>query len=192
MAEKSKFQDMSLRDKRKLITESSIVIGAVLLLCYFFGFSYVWNTSYGSEAGVNGWNYIFACLSWNFKGTGAIYGDIAVPFNYYAKYYVRILAVGTTVSLPVLLSIIVLSCFNVKTYHVKLEKVVMVLLYVLAFVFLFCIVVALTMNGSKILPKYCNSNPKCSVATLIFIPFFITLASAILHTVFLVKVKEDE
>ena len=185
-------QEMSLDDKKKVLAESGIVVGAILLLCYFFGFSYVWNTSYGSEVSVNGWNYIISCLTWKFKETGALYGDIAVPFNYYAKYYVRVLAIVTTESFAVVLVYILLSALNIKKYSAKLEIVTMAVLYTLAISFLACIVVALTMNGSKILPKYCNSNPECSIATLAFFPFFITLITAIVHSVFLYKNKESE
>ena len=189
---KVSMQDMSLEDKKKVLAESGIVVGAILLLCYFFGFSYVWNTSYGAEVSVNGWNYIISCMTWKFKETGALYGDIAVPFNYYAKYYTRVLAVATTVTFGVLLIYILLSALNIKKYSAKLETITMVVLYFLAVAFLVCIIVALTMNGSKILPKYCNSNPECSIATLAFFPFFITLITAIVHSVFLYKNKEVE
>ena len=184
-------QEMTLEDKKKVLAESGIVVGVILLLCYFFGFSYVWNTSYGAEVSVNGWNYIIACLTWQFKKPDAVYGDIAVPFNYYAKYYTRVLAVATTVTFVVLLVYILLSTLNIKKYHAKLEVATMTILYFLAVAFLVCIIVALTMNGSKILPKYCNSNPECSIATLAFFPFFITLITAIAHSVFLYKNKEE-
>ena len=191
METKNVKQEMSLEDKKKALAQSGIIVGAVLLLCYFFGFSYIWNTSYGSEASVNGWNYICACLSWTFKGTNGVYGKwLAVPFNYYAKYYVRVLAVATTVSLGVLIAYILVSVFNIKKYHAKLELVSMILLYVLALNFLVCIIVALTMNGSNILPKYCSGNPKCSIATLAFFPFFIALIAAIVHSVFLYNNRE--
>ena len=186
-------QEMSVDDKKKALAQSGIIVGAVLLLCYFFGFSYIWNTSYGSEASVNGWNYIFACLTWTFKSTNGVYGKwMAVPFNYYAKYYVRVLAVVTTVSLGVLIAYIVVSIFNIKKYHAKLELASMILLYALALNFLVCIIVALTMNGSNILPKYCSNNPKCSIATLAFFPFFISLIAAIVHSVFLYRNREEE
>ena len=186
-------QELSLEDKKKALAQSGIILGAILLLCYFFGFSYIWNTSYGTEASVNGWNYIIACITWNFKGTNGVYGKwLAVPFNWYAKYYVRILAVGTTVNLLILLSYIVVSCFNIKKYRHKLEVASMILLYVLAISYLFCLVVALAMNGSNILPKYCDNNPKCSIATLVFIPFFLTVIAAIVHSVFLYKSIEEE
>ena len=188
MEKKKISQELTLDDKKKYSAVSGLIVGGVLLLCYFFGFSYIWNTSYGSEASVNGWNYIMACLSWNFKGTEVIYGKgLAVPFNYYAKYYVRVLAVAVTVSLAVLIAYMVVSAFNIKKFHKKLEMTTMVILYVLAGVFLACIIIALTMNGSKILPKYCNNNPKCSIATLAFFPFFITLITAIVHSVFIHK-----
>ena len=183
---------MSLEDKKKALAQSGIIVGAILLLCYFFGFSYIWNTSYGSEASVNGWNYIFACLSWNFKGTEWIYGKwLAVPFSWYAKYHVRILSVGVTVSFFTLLAYIILSCFNIKKYRPILEIVCMSTLFALTVVYLFCLIVALTMNGSNILPKYCSNNPKCSIATLIFFPFFISLITGIIHAVFLYNNREE-
>ena len=185
-------QEMSADDKKKVLAESGIIIGAVLLLCYFFGWSYVWNTSYGAEVTVNGWNYIIVCFTQKFKGTGALYGDIAVPFNYYAKYYTRVLSIMTVVSLGVLIVFIVLSAFNIKKFHAKLEKVTIIVLYALAVVYLGCIITALTMNGSKILPKYCGGNPQCSIATLAFFPFFITLITAIVHSVFVYKNKEEQ
>ena len=192
-------QDTSLDDKRKVLAESGIIVGVVLLLCYFFGFSYVWNTSYGSEASVNGWNYIiagfayiFSGFTFKFKETGAAFGDLAIPFNYYARVYVRVMAITAVVSFIILLAYIILSVLNIKKYSDKLEKVTMVVLYVLAVTFLTCIVTGLAMNGSKILPKYCSGNPKCSIATLAFFPFFITLTTAIVHSVFLYKNKEVE
>ncbi len=188
MANKVKKQETYFEDKKKISAQSGLIIAAILLLCYFFGFSYIWNTGYGSEASVNGWNYIFACLTWNFKGTSWIYGKgLAVPFNYYAKHYVRVLSVATTVTFAFILIYIVLTIFNTIKFRKKLEIISMILLYVLALAFLACIVVALTMNGSKILSGYCNNNPKCSIATLAFFPFFISLIAAISHTVFIYK-----
>ena len=181
-------QEMTLDDKKKVAVQSGLVLGVILLLCYFFGFSYIWNTSYGSEASVNGWNYIMACLTWTFKGTSGIYGKwLAVPFNYYARIYVRMLAVATTVSLGLLLVFIALTCFNLKKFHKKLEIASMAVLYVLAVSFLVCIIFGLMMNGSNILPKYCSGNPKCSIDTLAFFPFFISLGAAIGHSVFVYK-----
>lgn len=184
-------QTLTVVEKKKLLTESGIAVGIVLLLCYFFGFSYVWNTGYGTEVGVNGWNYVIALLTQNYKGTGALYGDIAVPFNYYAKYYTFVLSILTTVSLGILLVFIIISFFNIKNFNFKLAKFLTIVLFILAVSYLACIVTALAMNGSDILPKYCGGNPKCSVATLVFFSFFITLITAISHTVFLYKNKEE-
>ena len=186
-------QEMSLEDKRKALAQSGIIIGSILLLCYFFGWSYIYNTGISAaEVGVNGWNYIFACLSGNYKAqAGGVFGDISHPFNTWARYYVRVLAIMTTVSLGILLAYIVVSCLNIKKYHKKLETICIILLYVLAVNYLACIITALTMNGSSVLKKYCNSNPKCSIQTLAFFPFFITLTTAIVHSVFVYKNSED-
>ena len=49
----------------------------------------------------------------------------------------------------------------------------------------------ISMNGSSILPKYCSNNPKCSIDTLTFFPFFVALITAIIHSVFLYKSEEE-
>ncbi|MCR5308560.1 MAG: hypothetical protein K6E21_00415 [Bacilli bacterium] len=167
---------MTIEEKKKLSVQSGLVLAGILLLCFFFGFSYIWNTDYGAEAGVNGWNYFIACITWTFKDGSNIYGDgLAVPFNYYAKYYVRVLAIFTTVAMALVIAFTVLSILGLKKYSKKLEKASTIILYVLAAAFLGCIIVALTMNGSGIIKKYCNGNPNCSVHTLAFFPFFISL-----------------
>ena len=185
------FKDLSLEEKQKTLVISSLVLVGVLLLCYFFGWCYVWNSDFGAEVGVNGWNCIIACLTWSFSNPAGVYGDMHVPFNHYAKAYMRVLAVATMISFVILIAFAVLTCLNVKKYNKKIEKVSMILLYVLAASFLACIIIALVTNGSRILRGYCNNNPKCSIQTLAFFPFFITLASAIAHSVFIVRVKED-
>ena len=192
MDKKNKYQNTSLSDKKKILAESDIIIAAVILLCYFFGFSYIWNTDVGAEVGVNGWNYIFACLSQSFKKTGAVYGDIAVPFYYYAEYYTVVLSIMVTVSLGVLIVFLVFSGINIAKYNRRVSIISAILLYVLAVTFLACIITALTMNGSRILPKYCSSNPKCSIATLAFFPFFISLGSAIIYTIYVHKFEQEE
>lgn len=185
-------KDTSLQDKKKILAESGVIIAIVLFLCYFFGFSYIWNTDYGAEVGVNGWNYIFACITWSFKKTGALYGDIAVPFNYYAKYLTMTLSSIVTVSFALVIALAAISLITSFKYNRKLAITMMILLYVIMAVYLGCIVVALIMNGSRILPEYCSSNPKCSIATLAFFPFFISLLSAILYSVYIHKFKLEE
>ncbi len=188
MKQNDKKQLTSSQEKKKICAESGVIVAVALLLCYFFGFSYVYNTEYGVEAGVNGWNYIFACFSWTFKSSASIYGDgLAVPFNYYAKYFVRVLSVATTVSFVTILAFTVLTVLNIVKFNKKIEIASMIILYVIAFIFLVCIVTALAMNGSDILPIYCSGNPKCSIATLTFIPFFVSLIAAISHSVFIRK-----
>ena len=188
----NKVKDTSLDDKKKILAESGIIITAIILLCYFFGFSYIWNTDVGAEVGVNGWNYIFACLSRTFNKPGAIYGDIAVPFYYYAEAYTVTLSIMVTVTLAILVLFLIVSVLNIVKYRRRVAIISMILLYVLAAAFLACIVTALIMNGSRILPRYCSSNPKCSIATLAFFPFFISLITAITYSVYIHKFKEEE
>ena len=184
-------KETSLEDKRKLFAQSGLIIVAVLLLCYFFGWTYIWNTGYGAEVGVNGWNYLIVFFSKGYKNVGAAFGDISHPFYSWAKYYTLVVSTMTFASFVILLAYLGLSIANSVKYKKVLELVTIIVLYALAIAYLACIISALVMNGSKILAKYCSNNPQCSIATLAFFPFFITLITAIAHTVFYVKNERE-
>lgn len=188
---KINFTEMSFEEKKKWMMYIGFGLAGLILIFYFFGFSYIWNTEYGSEAGVSGWGYIFACIGWEFKSPNKVFGQLSGPFNLYAKYFARVLAVFALVSFITLIVYIVLNILNARKFSKKLEKAIMIILYVLVGAFLGCIIVALAMNASRIIPKYCGGNKKCSIHTLAFFPFFFTLAVAILHTVFICKNKEE-
>ena len=115
-----------------------------------------------------------------------------IKFSVHPLFLILVLLFALKGLFDVLVAYILMSALNIKKYHAKLETATMIVLYGLAAAYLTCIVVALTMNGSKILSGYCNNNPKCSIATLAFFPFFITLITAIVHSVFLYKNKEAE
>ena len=189
--EKINFKEMTFEERKKWMLYGGFALAGLLLIFYLFSFSYIWNSDYGSEASVSGWGYIFACIGWNFKSPSKVFGELSGPFNIYAKYFVRVLAVFSLVSFLVLIAFVILNGLNTHKFSKKKEIATNVILYVLSAVFLGCIIVGLTMNASRILPRYCGGNPKCSIATLAFFPFFFTLAGAIIHTVFIHKNKED-
>ena len=178
---------MTFEEKKKFFAEFGIFLAGFLLISYFFGFSYIWNTSYGSEASVNGWNYIIAFFSGTYSSENRIFGDLAVPFNVYAKIHARVLAVMVVVSLFIIIALVVVSALNIKKFKKRFELLSIGLLYFLSLVYLGCIIVGLLMNGSDILSKFCGGNPECSIGTLAFIPFGATVLFAIFSTRFVLK-----
>lgn len=186
---------------KKVMTEDEIIsslrvstlfLTALLFVSFFFGFCYVFNTDYGVEVGVNGWNLICMSFYWNFKSSAVVFGDIAVPFYVYAKYYTIILTVFMTIVFYFNFIIFILSLINIKKQKYLLSKISMILSIFTTILLLGCFIVALTMNGSRILPKYCSGNPACSIHSLAIFPFFISLINMIASAVLLYKLHEKE
>ena len=185
------FTEMTFEDKKKWMLYGGLILSGLLLIFYFFGFSYIWNTEYGSECGVSGWGYIFACIGWQFKSPSKVFGALSGPFNQYAKYFTRVMAIFALLSFISLLAFIAVTSYCMHKYSKKLEKASTIILYVMTAMFLACIIVGLAMNASRIIPKYCGGNKKCSIHTLAFFPFFFSLGGAIMHTIFMCKNKEE-
>ena len=91
------FKDMSNEEKINLYRGMTIVLLGLMLIFFFFGWCYVYNKDYGVEVGCNGWNFICMSFYWNFTSPNQIFGDMAVPFFHWAKYYVIVLEIITTV-----------------------------------------------------------------------------------------------
>lgn len=159
---------------------AAICASAVLLLCYFFNWVYIYNTSagVGIEVRVSGWSFSIAALSGKYTASDKVYGDLAVPFNYYARLYCEKLGTVTLISL--ILAILTLGAnifLLVKPKHVF--SVAPAILSLANTVFLFvCFGIALSMKNSDILPVYCSGNPACSIRSLAVIPAIISLVSA--------------
>ena len=64
----------------------SVFLLSILLLALFFcDLSYIHNTDVGREVSVSVWSYALATVSGSFSSPAAVFGDIAVPFYYYAE-----------------------------------------------------------------------------------------------------------
>ena len=192
---KTKNQIKKVMTEEEMISSlrvSTLVLTAILFLSFFFGFCYIFNTDYGVEVGVNGWNLICMSFCWNFKSSALVFGDIAVPFYVYAKYYTIILTISMTVVFYCTLAVFILSIINIKKQKYSFSKIVLVLTIFSTIFLLLCFIVALTMNNSRILPKYCSGNPACSIHSLAIFPFFISLINMISSAVLLYKLHEKE
>ena len=157
------------------------LIGAIglllVLLSFFFTFAEIYNTTegVGVEVRVRGFSFLMAGLTGKFTATDGIYGDLAVPFYYYAKEWCEIISTLTLVAGIIILATIilkVLACiFNVSllTYITAVLETALTVLVVIVFI------KALDMNNSQILPVYCSGNPACSIKSYAIIPAIVSL-----------------
>lgn len=169
---------------------SYIVLGGTILLflTFFMPWAYVYNTDLpGIEVSFNGWAILFASVSGNFSSSAAVFGDIAVPFYYYAETYCKVLGVVTIITFVLIAAEICLRIASLKKRNFILSYLSAVFMLFTAFALIGCFVIALTMNGSKILPVYCSGNPACSVCSLCIIPAIISIAATILSFVHIAK-----
>ena len=117
---------------------------------------------------------------------------MAVPFYYYAKYYVIVLEVITTIIFYLTLILVALAAINLKKNSRKITTIFMVVSIIYSVTLLAAFITALTMNGSKILPKYCSGNPACSIQSLIIFPFLLSVAIMIINIYLRAKLNKQE
>ena len=192
-AQKTKnVKEMFKEEKINLYRGMIAILLGLMLVFFFFGWCYIYNKDYGVEVNCSGWNFICMSFSWNFKSPNQVFGDIAVPFFHYAKYYVIVLEIMTTVIFYLTLILIALASFNLKKANRLITTVFMVISFIYSATLLAAFITALTMNGSRILPEYCSSNPACSVDSLIIFPFLLSVIILILNIVLRRKLKNQE
>ena len=185
-------KELTREDKINLCRGMIPILLGLMLVFFFFGWCYVYNKDYGVEVNCSGWNFICMSFCWNFKSTEKVFGDIAIPFYYYAQYHVIILEILTTVIFYLTIVLIALAAFNLKKANHKITSVFMVVSIIYSAFLLAAFITALAMNGSKILPKYCGGNPKCSVDSLIIFPFLLSIAIMITNIVLKKNLDEQE
>ncbi len=162
---------------------------AVVLLLFFVNFAYVYNTDegMGTEVAINGWACLAAVLTGNFSGTASVYGDMSVPFYYYAADWCTLLAAFTVVTFFLILINIILQIVTIVTKKHALNAAAIALDILIAVLLIVCFAVALSMKDAKILSTYCKNNPACSIRSLAIIPAILSLGIAAVHIVCTVK-----
>lgn len=132
---------------------------------------------------MSGFNTFFAALTGKYSSAEKIYGDMAVPFYYYAKSYCETLGFLTVAAVSVMILTIILLIISVikKTY--RLNLIVCISFVAETVLLIVCFSVALSMNGSRILHGYCNDNPACSIRSYAIIPAVIALIGAIVSAI---------
>lgn len=182
---KKKYQEQSKKILPLYII--AIVVGAAALSFYFFTWAAVDNTAFGIEVKVSGFSFAIATLTGKFSATGGVYGDVGVPFYYYAEsqtVWVGILAFVSLIALLVSIGFVVATLATKNQKLAYASAPIAILSAIAAIVAFF---VALSMNGSQILPIYCAGNPKCSIVSYAIVTFLPIAAFAAVQCYALIK-----
>lgn len=157
----------------------ALVLLLVALLLFLTPWMDIYNSDIGGEeVSVSGWSCVMAALTGNYTSAGGLYGDMAVPFYYYAADYCEPLAQLALAAAAVVILACVLdlaSAFlgiHVLHYASGLLSLAGTVLLIL------CFVKGISMAASDILPIYCSGNPACSIRSFALIPAIFTLVSA--------------
>ena len=150
----------------------------IALLLMFTAFAEVYNTDInGPEVKVSGFSFAIAGITRQFSSAASVYGDIAVPFYYYAESYTVNLATMALIAFVLLAAGIVMQVLaRVKGAQLNIAAAAVSILA--AVLFFVCLGIANSMTGSDILPYYCSSNPACSIRSYAVFPAILALLAA--------------
>ena len=160
-----------------IIGAASALVTAVL---FFLNWGYIYNTDIaGNEVSFTGYNIISAAISGKFTEAADAFGDIAVPFFYYAPEYVKALAVLSSLALAASILAVTANVISLAYKKPAIDLAAAILHVVCAALLAACFAVALSMKNSNILPVYCSGNPACSIGSLAIIPAITALCGAV-------------
>ena len=170
----------------KWLLFGGVVLCIVALITFLMNWSSIYNTTIsGNEVSVNGFQYFLAGLTGDYKNPS--YGDIAVPFYYYAKDTVELLSIFTVISFICLIVTIISACIVVATKKHALSVISAVGALFTGIFLCVCFGIALSMSSSKILSVYCGGNPACSIRSLAIVPAIFCLVSGVIFAVSAIK-----
>lgn len=185
--EREKARALALRRLAPL-SRIALALAAAALLCYFLSWAHIYNTDIaGSEVSVNGWACVASFVTGHYDSPGGIYGDMAVPFYYYAAAYCERLALYTLLSLIAVVAALAVQAVATVQKRYPLHLAAAVLGAVSAALLALCFATALSMSGSDILPIYCGGNPACSIRSFAILPAALMLGLAVLDAVVFVR-----
>lgn len=159
----------------------ALMISAALLIFFFLNWACIYNTDIkGNEVQFSGYNLLFASFSNKYTSSDAIFGDLAIPFYYYAADYIQPLGILTIVLFFLTLANIGVQIFAfVKEKHV-LNFVISGLSLLQVILFIIAFSVSLSMKDSQILPIYCQGNTACSIKSYIIVSAIAAFISMII------------
>ena len=117
----------------------------------------------------------------------SIYGDLAVPFYYYATSYVESLTLYTLISLiGAVVAILVLIVAAAKKLY-QLHGAALLLSAISTIFLLMSFGTALSMSNADILSVYCGGNPACSIRSFAIEPALLMLGVTVVECVAFIK-----
>ena len=166
----------------------SVFLLSILLLALFFcDLSYIHNTDVGREVSVSVWSYALATVSGSFSSPAAVFGDIAVPFYYYAETGTVLTGILSLVLIIAALALAVLSAVVFLKRKYDLLPLLLFAAGVTVLLLVGSLISSLALNGSQILPVYCSGNPACSIRSDAYFPLIAGIA--VLTVVIVAAVK---
>ena len=155
----------------------SVFLLSILLLALFFcDLSYIHNTDVGREVSVSVWSYSLATVSGSFSSPAAVFGDIAVPFYYYAETGTVLTGILSLVLVIAALALAVLSAVVFLRRKYDLLPLLLFAAGVTVLLLVGSLISSLALNSSQILPVYCSGNPACSIRSDAYFPLIAALA----------------
>lgn len=166
---------------------AGLVALAVAIVCYLFNWVYIYNTASGIEVKVSGFSFLISAITGKYTDASKIYGDIAVPFFYYAETYCKQVGILTLITAIVHILALASCIILVATKKHMLSFVSSVLSLVCSVLLFVVFVCCLSMKNSEILPVYCSGNPNCFIRSLVIISAITVFCGAVLQIIALVK-----
>ena len=164
-------------------------VSILVLLLMFVTFADVYNKApeVGVEVKVSGWSFVMSGLTGNFTSADKIYGDMAMPFYYYAGEWCESVATFALLAvIAMIINIVLQVVAAIKKLHIL--NLASSILSVLAAVFLIiCYVKGLGMKNGYILSIYCSGNPLCSIRSYAILPAIISLGGAVASGIAIVE-----
>ena len=166
----------------------SVFLLSILLLALFFcDLSYIHNTDVGREVSVSVWSYALATVSGSFSSPAAVFGDIAVPFYYYAETGTVLTGILSLVLVIAALALAILSAVVFLRRKYDLLPLLLFAAGVTVLLLVGSLISSLSLNGSQILPVYCSGNPACSIRSDAYFPLIAAFAALTVAIVAAVK-----
>ena len=170
----------------------ALAISVLVLLLLFVSFADVYNSAAGAgvEVKVSGWSFVIAAITRDYNSTAKVYGNLAVPFYYYAGEWCESVATFTLIAaIAIIFTVVVqIIAVAVKKAHV-LNGISAILGVVSAVMLIVSFAKGLGMKNGEILTTYCNNNPLCSIRSFAIFPALFCLAGSVVSTIAAVKYK---
>lgn len=178
-----KVYDGEIKKLYKFVYMGFGFIALALVLC-FCNWIYVDNSNSGVEVSVSGYSFLCAFLSGNYNSTDVkIFGDIAIPFYYYAKDACSQIGFFTFLAI---LFCIVSAVFGGVFLITPSKKIKSAAEYgacgcsaLSCAFFLVSFIVAVLVKNSDILPVFCSGNSACSIKSLAILSAIAVGAAAV-------------